>query len=790
MTQSASLDSTRGGEGDFLRPLETGLGSGRWAALSLNSIQGDLVLNGIDAIANVTESFTARTLDLDSTITVTMPNGSDAAVPVSPFDDFAGNVEFQSNDILFQSTDANTSIDLASDRLTLVSTTTYTGLETEAELARFRDDEDVNNRPIIRIHQDVDFINAELPQPSQYVVLNRFGIRSTRSDLFGLDIELKTFASGSAADLTFDNDIRSRTTTANLILDSGGDLNLMLDGPTPGFDGLDYADLQLTSLDFKAAGEITILPFSRGGNPADLSIETTGDQRFTGVLRLENTLSTAGRDIRFAGDIEQGSTPTAGLLVATSNKVVFEGNLGTAAAPLDHLVVTANSGTDSGTPNAEFGTRSDPDLDGLLTPDASNQSVSVENNILFLSHDFKNGNRAAEFRDAFASVTTLAELETALAGLGIGRTRPADVATIGKASGNLDFKSASGHFVMASGEKLSVGGTATIDAANGFAAIGDVSAIDLAVIADSIGLVRRGAGRARDRSGETQQDGGASIIANTIDFMGVMPTQIGSGSSFRFGLPNPFEAAGIPETLSGFALFEIKPDGAPLVVNDFRFISATGDLANQVPILLPVGASRSDLSGAFGPEVEKTPSPLLPEMNEPFEADRLRALAVVAKATPTEVRLARLEGRAIINDLGHRRGDSTATVTTARIDARDAEAAIALYEELFGEGAERSDQIRSILQEALDRYLENSRARRVVGFELRRFVKNRPSTLFDAYRTLDALDTLFQYHRRLGLSPGEYRDIQRNWLRQIQPDGITLDELSEAIHPSRYVRGS
>jgi len=78
----------------------------------------------------------------------------------------------------------------------------------------------------------------------------------------------------------------------------------------------------------------------------------------------------------------------------------------------------------------------------------------------------------------------------------------------------------------------------------------------------------------------------------------------------------------------------------------------------------------------------------------------------------------------------------------------------------------------------------------VIGFELRRFVKNRPSTLYDAYQTLEQLDELFRFHRRLGLSPGEYRPIQQEWLRQIQPDGITLDELSEAIHPSRYVRGS
>ena len=174
--------------------------------------------------------------------------------------------------------------------------------------------------------------------------------------------------------------------------------------------------------------------------------------------------------------------------------------------------------------------------------------------------------------------------------------------------------------------------------------------------------------------------------------------------------------------------------------------------------------------------------------------EKLLALAVDAQATPIDVRLARLEGAAVIDDLEFGPGDDmehvSAMITSARLDANDADAAIALYEELFGPNGERSETIRGLLQEALDLYLANTRTRRVVGFELRRFVKNRPSTLLDAYTTLESLDRLFRYHRRLGLSPGEYRRIQLNWLEEIQPDGITLDELSEAIHPSRYVRGS
>ena len=121
---------------------------------------------------------------------------------------------------------------------------------------------------------------------------------------------------------------------------------------------------------------------------------------------------------------------------------------------------------------------------------------------------------------------------------------------------------------------------------------------------------------------------------------------------------------------------------------------------------------------------------------------------------------------------------------------RGSEAAIALYDRLFGQHDERTEHVRGVLQIALDQYREIHRAQRVVGFELRRFVKNRPSTLIEAYTTLEDLDLLFRYHRRLGLSPGEFKRIQRGWLEKIRPDGIDVDELAETIHPSRYVRGS
>jgi len=538
---------------------------------------------------------------------------------------------------------------------------------------------------------------------------------------------------------------------------------------------------------------ITIRPFAIGGNPGPLTIETTGDQRFDGMLDLETTLSTRGRDITFTGDVTQTTAPDAGLRVSTSGQTVFEGNIGSSTNPLDHLWIAFDNHITTRTPSVEFGRRVDGNADGIFeTPVASNQEVWVLEDILFAAYDFSDGDLSTDIENEIGNVGTLPELKDFLETLGLGRERSIPFASIGKALGDLSFSSSNGHFIMASGEKLSVGGTAAInvDVNTGLAALGDVSALTLDVAASDIGLVRRNSGVTLDRTGETQRDPGASIAANTINFGNITPTQIGPGAGVRFGVPNPFDTANLPTFLGGFALFELKPSGQPFVEEDFRFLSTISNFAEQVPSLPPTGASRSDLSGAFGPEVAPTPGRPLPETLELKDSDRLLELAIDAHETSTAVTLARLEGVAVIDDLGLPSEDERASVTLARLDADFADEAIALYEELFGREGERSGEVREILQEALDRYLANTRARRVVGFELRRFVKNRPSTLLEAYRTLESLDALFRSHRRLGLSPGEFRRIQESWLRRIQPDGITLDELSETIHPSRYVRGS
>jgi hypothetical protein len=118
------------------------------------------------------------------------------------------------------------------------------------------------------------------------------------------------------------------------------------------------------------------------------------------------------------------------------------------------------------------------------------------------------------------------------------------------------------------------------------------------------------------------------------------------------------------------------------------------------------------------------------------------------------------------------------------------EKARASYAQVFGTNGARAPQVREALQSAIDDYRRSTGARRVVGFELRRYIYNRPSTQFEAYQALHSLDALFRHHRRSGLTAAEYGSIQRDWLRRVKPEGITVDQLSELVNPSRYIRGS
>jgi filamentous hemagglutinin family protein len=809
LRQSASLDVTRGGETDVLTPLEAGLASpdsdGSWERVDLASPQSDIALDEPGSYGALTDDLFVRT-GFEGAIVVTIP-ASDPTTTLGFDGVFDGSVEIEANDITFTTEDGDTttSLDLAADNLLLINDGLLNEVETEDDLFELRDEEDPD-RPILRVVQGTDFGDTELPRLQQYR-LNRIDFDpftgelveevSETQTLAELDILLET----SGGTLSFDDDLRDRVATANLILASAGDVTLDVTSPTPGFSPLELrscleceegpqtmllaADVFLGSLEIRTndgAGQIGIEAYQPGSAAVPLTLGTEGDQLFAGDVELLGSLVTAGRDIGFDGDIMAGDVD-AGLALLVSSDLGFAGNLGSAGSPLAHLTVLFDRDTEDGGV-AEFGTRTDTDGDGIAEePVESDQGVFTRDDIFFVAVD------PSDIDPKSIVVTREQVIE--------GRSEFPRVASIGKARGDLTFDSAQGDFVMGAGERLSVGGTARIELApGGVATLSDASVIALEVVADEIELLRRSTGTYLGGKGSAQRDGGPSITTNLLDFGGVVPTIVGRGRSPYFGFPDPFDPPLAPgnenlaSALDRAAVFAINASGKELDVTDFVFSSSQEDLLTSVPFVAPTGASRSDFSGAYEPLRIPTPQRLPYEPIELKRPDRVRELDVEPAEPTPEVRLTRLRGAVVIDDLARSRDEGLVYVTSSRLDAEDAEAAIALYEEIFGRGGERTEEIRAILQEALDRYLETTRARRVVGFELRRFIKNRPITLIEAHQTLADLDLLFRYHRRLGLSPGEYRPIQRGWLRRVQPDGITLDELSETIHPSRYVRGS
>ena len=828
--------------GDLSSALQTG--TGVWDTVDLSSVQGRLTLANPELLDSSLTNLTLGRAQVDSSVVVV----TDVADPFSIAGGFNGQVRVESNDIAFLAADG-IELQLDTPNLRLVSETFLSSFAIPEELARIRSDPDAVERPILRVEQSGDFSTTTLVRADRYLrrTIDPFSRRESeveRESLAEVDIELTT----RGDDLVLGDTIRDGASFSNLILrtndgqaDVNGNIAIRLTGLTPGFtfddfstpdlDATDFAALQLASLDLNAGaafdkenrldlgegrGTITIEPFEVAAVAEDLTITTTGDQRFSGRTVLQETLSTNGRDIRFTGDVYRGAgsspRPDAGLIIQTDGEVIFEEDIGTstdAGLPSDpnerlgKLWVLFDTEFLRIKPTVQFGNRIDIDGDGVPeTAVASDQRVLTDGDIVFMgatlgepddSTNDTDGDFLERLQTAIEAAATLDDIALALASFGIGRIDPISYATIGKSSGALSFQSftSGSHFVMGSGERLSVGGTLDIDVMNSVVTLGDVSALDLSVNADEIGLVARNAGTTIDAHGASFQDPGSAILANTIDFGGVAPRVIGSGKLPRFGVVNPFDRT-LPAFLGSFSVFAILPNGGLIDASLFSFDGTA--LADQVPSLAPLGASRSELTGAYGPTLLPRPSRDAREVAPLRARGRLVELGVDAEDTPKKVVLARLEGAAIIDDLAYAVPDSAdiskISATDSRLDAKDAESAIALYDELFGPNGERAGAVRDILQGALDQYLETTRARRVVGFELRRYVKNRPSSLLEAYRTLEQLDALFRYHRRLGLSPGEFRRIQRGWLIEIQPDGITLDELAEAIHPSRYVRGS
>jgi hypothetical protein len=170
----------------------------------------------------------------------------------------------------------------------------------------------------------------------------------------------------------------------------------------------------------------------------------------------------------------------------------------------------------------------------------------------------------------------------------------------------------------------------------------------------------------------------------------------------------------------------------------------------------------------------------------------LLEIGIAALPTTSAQYQTRLAGAGVFDDVnsGVRLASSPVWVSEARLLPNESQDALMAYQRVLGPGRVNAPRIREILQASLDQYRSVTGARRVVGFEFRRYIMYRPSSQFAAYQALQELDSLFRNQRTSGLVPSEFSHIQNPWLVEILPEGITSDELSQTIFPSRYVRGS
>lgn len=501
------------------------------------------------------------------------------------------------------------------------------------------------------------------------------------------------------------------------------------------------SNFELASLEVRADKIVLNTPIIEGGVS---SIRTVGQQIYDAdeiIIAKDSDLE--GRSVDFQGRVDGAQEGAQTLSVFAFGSVGFREDVGM-SSPLQGLQVTYDLSPQF-VNTTEFG-RSDDD-----------RSIVVQ-------------------------VTNDIQLNPG------GRNKAAEEASFYKANGDLTLRSTEGGTIkLGRGEVLTAVGDLTIEAEGGTARLSDLNALDtLSVTADHIELVRRDDGELRVPSGARAKDGGVDFNANEIIFEFDDIRVAGPRKKLpAFGIPNanhpPDFLVDAPKG-QRFALASLSPRGDALTKSDF-FRNSNG----RVLDLHPAGPSRSDLATALPGRMPRPRGKLPVESGIPPHEDLIEVGVDVRSVTRKENR-EWLDGAAVYDDSGAVR--RVARVTSRRIEADAMARSVDLYERLFGPDRANAEQIRHVLQGAVDSYLETTLTQRIVGFEFRRFVKNRPSSLFAAYQALEDLDALFRAHRNSGLSPAEFQRIQAGWLEDIQPEGIGLDELAEAIFPSRYVRGS
>ena len=313
------------------------------------------------------------------------------------------------------------------------------------------------------------------------------------------------------------------------------------------------------------------------------------------------------------------------------------------------------------------------------------------------------------------------------------------------------------------GEKLTAN-SIELDA-TGTLTVGDLNAQTIALRGTTVAVQARDA--AADSAGEIDQ--GANWIANTISVDAATLSDGGQPIVF-IGTPN---AGSGDLNLTG---------GASLAQGNFVARAAFEQIGTQVREgdlfrddgtaldLTPGGASRGS---------ERAPrNPLPIDIQRPSSASNRQAVS--------ERPLRESEIAAFLACDPEDMECQEAAVGDARANSEEAKQLRASFEALFGApsspaAAKMADENprRAALQAAVDAFRAET-GQRPAGVSFRQFVESRPDQAA-ALATLDELRQLFTSARQFGMTGEGIGNFKQQTLQEVQPTGITLDDLDAAV---------
>jgi filamentous hemagglutinin family protein len=350
-----------------------------------------------------------------------------------------------------------------------------------------------------------------------------------------------------------------------------------------------------------------------------------------------------------------------------------------------------------------------------------------------------------------------------------GRQAAPDRATIYSRTGPVSFDT-SGEFKMGEREKLTVVGDLVIGAESAY--LGDLSAMDITVDAESITLLDREAGDVLLPNGSIIRDRGMDVAANTVTFTSA-PSWDDAGTTPIIATATG--AVSSPGGLENVELRLLRPGGGP--VTNERFVYDSGVSGEIVLDLAAAGPT------ALGNPASETVR--LGEGVAPFQEARIGQgqPSPPTQASAEEI-LAFLECAPLAEGAA-KPGECAGRTLPPVLETERAVEVAALYRQLISEG-QPSAGVRDALRGATEHYRQRFQTEEVDGSAFRAYLEvstNRVDR--QALAQLNRLTAFSTQLGLLGLAERDFRDVERGVLEdfasRVGAPGLSAEALAQAV---------